>query len=389
MNRVAELAVREMARAHEGVYLNHAASSPLPLRSAEALRGYAADRERVFHLYQEGRQDYDTAPLRAKFGLLLGVPASAVAFVPTTTDGVSGILKSIDWRPGDNLVVPADEFPGVLYAALNLGRHGVAVRTVPVDGHLDLDRIEQACDRQTRAVVVSHVHWQTGHRTDLGGLARICRGAGALSVVDAIQSLGQLPVAPAAAGIDVLVAGSYKWLMAMPGTAVLYGSDRALAELTPDRAGWTGMAASVYATPRLEWKADASRFQVGGPCDPTLIVLERSLDLLLELGAETIVATVRGLQDRLLAGLPDQLRVRSSLEPADRSGILSVSTGNGDLDAALVRHLAAAGVIVARRGGGIRVAPHWHNNPAEIDRFLALTAGWLSGGPMATASLPG
>ena len=217
------------------------------------------------------------------------------------------------------------------------------------------------------------MHWQSGHRTDLDALASICRGVGALSV-DAIQSLGQLPVAPAAAGIDILVAGSYKWMMAMPGAAVLYGSARALEELTPDRAGWTGMAASVHAAPRLEWKPDATRFQVGA-CDPTLIVLERSLDLLLELGAETIAATIRALQDRLLAGLPEELRVLSSLKPADRSGILSVSTGSGDRDEALVRRLAAAGVIVARRGGGIRIAPHWHNGPGDIDRFLEVAAG--------------
>jgi cysteine desulfurase / selenocysteine lyase len=375
-----DLAAREMSQAHEATYLNHAASSPLPRRSAEALRQYVADRERVFHLYQAGRQDFDVSALRGKLGTLLGTPANAMAFVPTTTDGLSGLLNGIDWRPGDNLVVPANEFPGVLYAALNLARRGVEVRAMPVEGHLDLDRLGETLDQNTRAAVVSHVHWQTGHRIDLAEFSRICRGVGALSIVDAIQSLGQLPVEPVNAGIDALVAGSYKWLMAMPGTAVLYASERALDEITPDRAGWTSMETPVQGTPRFEWKRDATRFHVGGQCDPTLIVLERSVDLLLEVGVKAIAATLRGLTDRLIANLPEGLRVGSSLEPANRSGILSVTTGSSERDDALASRLVTAGVIVARRGNGIRVSPHWHNTAADIDRFLAVTGNALGNG---------
>ena len=379
MTALTDLASQEMFQAHTAVYLNHAASSPLPHRSAEALRQYVADRERVFHLYQAGRQDYDLSALRAKLGTLLGAPASAIAFVPTTTDGISGILNGIDWRPGDNLVVPANEFPGVLYAALNLARRGVEVRAVPVDGHLALERLGEALDPSTRAVVASHVHWQTGHRIDLAEFGRLCRRVGTLSIVDAIQSLGQLPVEPVTAGIDIVVAGSYKWLMAMPGTAVLYASERALAELTPDRAGWTSMETPIQGLPQFQWKLDATRFHVGGQCDPTLIVLERSVDLLLEVGVEAIAAELRSLTDRLIAGLPPKLRLGSSLEPRHRSGIVSVTTGIREQDDALAARLVAAGVIVARRGGGIRVAPHWHNTFADIDRFLAAAGEALEG----------
>jgi selenocysteine lyase/cysteine desulfurase len=377
VNEWKALAAGEMSRAHAATYLNHAASSPLPRRSAEALRSYVNDRECVFRMYQEGRQDFDVSGLRARLGALLGVPADSLAFVPTTTDGISGILRGIDWRPGDNLVVPADEFPGVLNAALHLRRQGVEVRLVPVAEHLEWSRVDATVDRRTRAVVASHVHWQTGHRLDLAELSQVCRRVDALSIVDAIQSLGQLPVEPQVAGIDVLVAGSYKWLMAIPGTAVLYASDRALAEIAPDRAGWKGAQTSAPPSPRLEWNRDATRFQVGGPCDPTLITLEHSVELLLELGAGAIAAHLRRLQDRLIAGLPERLRVNSSLEPRDRSGILFLTTGSREQDDALVKGLTAAAVIVARRGDGIRVSPHWHNTPADMDRFLDVVTDTL------------
>jgi cysteine desulfurase / selenocysteine lyase len=239
-----------------------------------------------------------------------------------------------------------------------------------VDRHLDLDRLEAAVDARTRAVVASHVNWTTGYRIDLADLAAICRRVEALSVVDAIQSLGQVPVAVQASGVDALLAGSYKWLMGVPGTAALYVSERILAEVLPDRAGWKSMTRPRQATFPLPWSPDASRFHVGGQCDPALIALEPSVRLLLEVGAEAIAERLRVLLDRLLAGLPAALRAASDLAPEHRSGILSVTTGDPDRDDALVQGLAAAGVIVARRGDGIRIAPHWHTPEADIDRFL-------------------
>ncbi len=364
-------AAREFPRIRDAVYLNHAASAPLPRRSAAALRAYLDDRERLFHLYQAGRQDFDPSGLRAKLGRLANAPASAIGFAPTTTDGISGALNGIAWRPGDNVVFAANEFPGVVYAGLNLARRRVNVRQVPVDGHLAVEDLLNATDGRTRAVVVSHVHWQTGHRVDIARLGAECRAAGVLSIVDAVQSLGAVPVDFTAAGVDLLVAGSYKWLLAIPGAAVLYASERTLAEMTPDRAGWRSMQTSVYAAPSLEWAPDASRFHVGGQSDATLIALDRSVDLLLEIGVDHIHRHVLGLLDRLVAGLAGTgLSVRSSLEPAHRSTILSVTTGDAARDDRLTKTLADARVIVARRGAGIRVAPHWHNTPEQIDRAV-------------------
>ncbi len=241
------LAAAEFAHQRDGVYLNHAASAPLPKRTSEALRAYSADRERLFHLYQTGTQDFAIPPLQSKVGRLLNVPPELVAFVPSTTEAMGAALNSIDWRPGDNVVVPANEFPGVLYPCLHLERRSVTVRQVPVERHADLDRVLEAMDGRTRAVAISWVHWLTGHRIDIARLGAACRATNALSIVDAIQSVGGVPVDVAATHVDFFVAGSYKWLMAIPGTAAVYTSPRLLAEVTPDRAGHAGMKTSVLA----------------------------------------------------------------------------------------------------------------------------------------------
>lgn len=365
------LAAAEFPRQREGVYLNHAASSPLPRRTSEALRGYIGDRERLFHLYQNGTQDYSLPVLQGKVARLLNVPAELVAFVPTTTEAMSAALNSIDWRAGDNVVVPANEFPGVIYPALHLARRGVEVRQVPVDRHADLDRVLSAIDGRTRAVAISWVHWLTGHRIDLVRLGAECRARNVLSIVDAIQGVGAVPVDVAATQVDFFVTGSYKWLMAVPGTAAIYTSPRFLDAVVPDRAGHASMKTSVYDAPHIDWLPGAARFQVGGPINSALIALEHSIDLLSEVGVPRVQAHVATLLDALHSRAEGAgLRLNSDLSAAHRSTFVSVTTGDTARDDRVVKGLVAQGIIVGRRGPGIRVAPHLHNSVDDIQRLL-------------------
>jgi len=369
------LAAAEFAHLQGASYLNHAASSPLPRRSSAALRAYVADRERVFHLYQAGQPDYALPVLQAKVGRLLNAPPELIGFVPTTTEGLAGAVNSIAWRRGDNIVVPANDFPGVLYPCLHLERRGVRVRQVPVDRHADLDRVLEAIDGRTRAVAISWVHWLTGHRLDIARLGAACRAANVLSIVDAMQGVGAIPLDITAAQVDCCIAGSYKWLMGIPGTAAMYTSPRFVAEVTPDRAGYAGMTTSVFATPRIDWLPGAARFQVGGPINPALVALEGSIDLLLEIGVPRVQSHLDALLDTLRTRAEAaQLRVNSDLSPAHRSGFLNVTTGDPARDDRAVKALLAQRIVVGRRGPGIRIAPHLHNTVGEIERAVEIIA---------------
>ena len=373
MNQEGRLAATEFAPQRDGVYLNHAASSPLPLRTSVALRRYLDDRQRLFHLYQTGTQDYAVPALQAKVGQLLNVPPESVGFVPSTTEVMAMALNGIDWRPGDNVVVPANEFPGVLYPCLHLARRGVTVRQVPVEQHVDLDRVLTAIDARTRAVAISWVHWITGHRIDIARLGAACQGTETLSIVDAIQGVGAVPVDVRAAQVDCFVAGSYKWLMAIPGTAAFYASPRFIAQVTPDRVGHAGMKTSVYDAPHIDWLPGAARYQVGGTINAALIGLEHSIDLLMEVGIPRVQAHTNALVDFLHRGSDAAgLRFNSDLTPTHRAAFVNVTTGDSERDERLVKTLVSQKVIVGRRGPGIRVAPHLHNSVADMERFLAI-----------------
>lgn len=370
-DQAGRLAATEFPDQRDGVYLNHAASSPLPRRTATALRAHLADREKLFHLYQTGTQDYSIPKLQAKVARLLNVPAEHVGFVPSTTEAMAGTLNGIDWKPGDNVVVPANEFPGVLYPCLHLERRGVQVKRVPVDRHADLDRVLSAMDGRTRAVAISWVHWLDGHRLDVARLGEACRKAGVLSIVDAIQGVGGVAIDVAAAQVDLFVAGSYKWLMGIPGTAAIYTSPQLLEAVVPDRAGHAGMKTSVYDAPHIEWAPGAARFHVGGPINAALIALEHSVDMLTDVGVPRIESHVHELLDVLASKAEASgLRLNSDRSSAHRSTFLNVTTGDAARDDRVVRALVAKRIIVGRRGPGIRVAPHLHNSAADIERLL-------------------
>lgn len=358
----------------ECIYLNNAASAPLPQRTAETLRQYSHDRQKLYPLYQTGTQDFDTGVLRESLGSLLNCSAAEIAFAPSTTDAIALTLNAIDWRPGENVVLSEDEFPGIVYACTNLSlREGIEARTVPTcDGHIDIDSLIGSIDAKTRAVVVSHVHWTSGYKCDIAAIGKACRERGILFIVDAIQSVGALEVDAKSAYIDVLAAGTPKWLLGIPGTAVLFVDSNVIERLMPDRAGWIGVKTSAFEGINFCLYEDTRRFMVGTPCDPALMALKQSLDLLTEAGIPNIQTHVLGLADMIFEGAEGAgLTITSTRNTETRSGIVNVTTGSLEGDKRLVTKLAAERIIVAPRGAGIRVSPHLYNNAADISAFLA------------------
>lgn len=326
--------------------------------------------------YRPGAQEHDLGPLRRSLAETINCDPSEITFVPSTSDGVGIVANAVDWRSGDNVVLPECEYPGVVYPWLNLARRGVEARMTPApNGQVDMDALIERIDGRTRVVSISHVEWTSGYRCDVGRLGRLCRPRGILLVVDAIQSLSVTPVDVKEMGADVLVAGCYKWLLGIPGTALMYVRRDAMPSLPPDRAGQAGVKTSMVARPDLVWKEDAMRYQVGSEATAALLVLESSLGLLLESGIERTHAHITELLDRLIPGLARLgMTITSSLAPGTRSTILSFTTGDSARDEALHRRLLERNVVVSLRPHGIRVSPHVYNAPEDADALLRAIA---------------
>ena len=145
---------------------------------------------------------------------LIGSAENRIAFTQNTAPGLPLVANGIDWVAGDNIVVPADEFPSNFYPWSSLRRIGVEVREVPThEGHAPVAAFATAVDDHTRVLAISTVQYTTGHRNDLEALSQIAHHHGTLFVVDGTQSAGALSIDCDSTGIDVLAVSAHKWML--------------------------------------------------------------------------------------------------------------------------------------------------------------------------------
>ena len=119
-----------------------------------------------------------------------------IALVPNTTAGINLVAEGFPWQPGDNVVLPDNEFPTNQYPWMNLADRGVEARRVPHRGRAGSSWTgwPRPATGRTRIVSVSWVAYSSGWRHDLDRLAEMVHGRGALLFVDAIQGLGVFPL---------------------------------------------------------------------------------------------------------------------------------------------------------------------------------------------------
>jgi cysteine desulfurase/selenocysteine lyase len=356
------------------VYLDHAGTGPLPTPVVEAVRrGLDA-------LAGDGglASVVDVEAVRARAARLMGVEPEGLAFVKNTTEALGFVATGLRLRPGDRVVVPAREFPSVAIPWLALRRRGIVVDSVKPHGpagELSLAAFDAVirAGPPPKLIVASWVQYWSGWRVDLEGLARLAHEAGALLCIDAIQGLGVVPAEFGRYGVDFAAAGSHKWLLAPAGAGLLYVRPSCLELLDPPEPGWASLAT------RGQWDVvepvfdqSARRFEGGSLDALALSGLASSLRLLEDAGIEQVFAHVGRLHQRAraaLEGLGSGVVVTSSADPAHASGILTVRIEGVDAEDA-VQLLRDRGIVVAPRGGALRISPHGWVTGDEIDRLV-------------------
>jgi selenocysteine lyase/cysteine desulfurase len=222
-------------------------------------------------------------------------------------------------------------------------------------------------------LATSHVFFTTGAIQDLPRLARIAHDRGALFLVDAYQSGGQVPIDVRAADADILVTGPLKWLLGGPGLAYLYVRQSLIERLVPRIAGWFGAESQFgFDITEFEFKHDARRFELGTPALPTVHAALGGQSIIDEVGMAAIRDRNRSLTERLIAAVrANGFKVRCAAHPDARSAIVMIAH---DDPGAAVAALSARSIIVDWRPGYVRVSPHFYNTEAEIDAVAAALA---------------
>jgi selenocysteine lyase/cysteine desulfurase len=342
--------------------------TPFLKSHVEALTRYAHDKSDGLPGRARQMATHDRARERA--ATMLGVSKEEVAFVPSTSDGINMVAQTIDWRPGDNVVVETIEFPSDVYPWLLQRDNGVEVRFVGTGFEVPPGAIEAAIDERTRVVALSHVSYLTGLRHDLRPIGEAAHAVGAFFIVDASHALGVVPVDARQA--DFVFSCCYKWQLGTTGIAVGFWNRQRQPDWSPRVAGWfsakpagdEGQLERHTYSPRV----DALRMTLGNPSFPGAYVVDNGFEYLLNVGVERIEAHVLELTARLREGLIELgLEVLTPAEPSRRAGNICIARADGTRFAEL---LGERGVLVWEADGRVRYSIHLYNDSADVDRAL-------------------
>lgn len=365
-SRLLDMYRKEFPVTKSAIYLDHAGVAPVPLRAKSAVDEFLGEAcEKAFINYESwmGRVE----EVRVSSAGLVGASPEEIAFVKNTSHGISIVAGGLDWREGDNVIVFEKEFPSNIYPWLDLERKGVKVNFIPFgDGIIRVKDIEGLMDSRTRLVTMSSVQSVNGFMIDLPELGELCRRKGVLLFVDAIQSLGAVPMNVRECNVDFLSADGHKWLLAPEGAGIFYCRKELCRDLNPNLIGWKSVAKdSEFENIDFTLKDNALRFEEGSQNVMGIYALGASLDLLLEIGIDRICERVHELGEMIMDEAEKRgYDVKTPRSRHARGGIVSFS---GDFDPAELRErLRALNLIVNYRGGALRVAPHFYNTQEEI-----------------------
>jgi cysteine desulfurase/selenocysteine lyase len=372
---------RQMPVSRRWAFLDHAAVAPLSGPASTALTDWSAaacnDGSTSYPLWVEKIEH-----LRDLAAGLIGAQREEIGLVGNTTAGINIVAGGFPWQPGDNVVLPDDEFPSNQYPWMQLADLGVEVRRVNCRGvGLDADRLASACDARTRIITASWVGFSSGWRSDVGRLAEIAHQGGALLFLDAIQGLGVFPLDVSASGVDFMAADGHKWMLGPEGAGIFYVRREHLDLLRPVGVGWNSVVGALdFSKIDLTFKDTAARYEGGSVNLPGMMALGASLDLLARFGTEAISRRVIELTDLACRRLEEAGAVIVSSRPCGaeaagvKSGIVSFEVPGRDCEE-IARRCIEHEVVLSCRGGRLRISPHAYNTAEDIQRLVEVVAG--------------
>lgn len=361
---------REFPVRRQLVYFNHAAVAPLPRRVSDAIVAHTENtRDRGAADWRRWYGGIEAA--REKAARLIGADRSAIAFLPSTSWGLNLVAQAFPWRAGDNVVGDDMEFPSNVYPWMLLAGRGVEHRRAKSrGGRITVEDIETLIDSRTRVVAISWVAFHNGWVYPVREIGALCRERGILLVLDAIQGLGALPLDVREVPVDVVVADAHKWMLGSEGCALFYVSESARERVPPPFGGWWNVRSDQsYLKYELDFFSGARRFEPGSLPTAQVMGLSAALDLIAEMGPETVQKRIRELIAALASGLEGLGWKITSPQPL-LSGILAAIPPGGDARS-VAKSLEQAGVSVSPREGAVRFSPHAGNDLGEVERVLS------------------
>ena len=310
--------------------------------------------------------------LRTAFAASIGADRDEIAVMPSASAGINAVASALDFSAGRSGVTLGEfEFPTMAHVWLAQQRRGDVVRWARADGQrLDVDAYAADVDERTLIVPATHVCFRNVHKTDIAALTTLCHARGAYVFLDDYQRTGSGPIDVHALGVDFMVTGCLKYLLAEAGVAFLYVRRDLIARLEPTVTGWFGRVNPfAYRIDEIDWPPAATRLESGTPPVPNAYAALAGLSLLERLGYDVVAQQVEQLVERYRSAVDASgFVVLTPAERARRGPLVVVQSVDAP---AMVTRLAARGIIASCRDNGLRVSFHAYNNVTDVDAVVS------------------
>jgi selenocysteine lyase/cysteine desulfurase len=372
--------------AEHRVHLNNAGAALVPEPVLRAVREHL-ELEALIGGYEAA--DARSAAVRGVYqalGDLMGTAPRRVALTEHATASFVAALSAIPFRTGDVLLTTRHDYVSNQIQYLSLARRmGVEVVRAPdgPGGGVDVGAMRDLIYRRApRLVAMSHVPTSSGLVQDVAAVGEACRERDVWFLVDACQSVGQMPVRPEAMGADFLSATARKFLRGPRGAGFLWVSDRVLdaglEPLFPDLRGADWIDEDLH-----QPAPDARRFESWEFAYGLLLGMGEAARYATGIGLEAIRERAWALAETLRESLAEVPGVRVLDDGPERCAIVTVAVDGwepGELVGALrdedintsALSLESAVLDFRDKGvtGALRLSPHYYNTTAELDRAV-------------------
>ncbi|MFD4443014.1 aminotransferase class V-fold PLP-dependent enzyme [Nocardia sp. NPDC058519] len=346
-------------------------------REAE-IGGYRAANERLA----------DLAQVKTSIATLIGATADTIALSDSASRSWADFAYSVPLNPGDRILISGADYASNAIAALQRAKHtGAVVERIPSDdtGRLDTDALADMLDERVRLVSLQHAPTNGGLVNPVGEATRIAHEAGALVLLDACQSTGQLPINVTELGVDAMSTTGRKWLRGPRGTGFLYVRAELAQTMEPAR---LDLHSAAWVSPgEYRLADDASRFEFWECGVAARLGLGAAVDYLLEQGTDEVYAAVATRAGYLRKTLPELPGVTVRDLGTEHSGIVSFTVDGHDPEQLRDRLAEHAITVTVSRAGStlldmsertlpavLRASPHYFVSQDDLDRFVTTLA---------------
>jgi cysteine desulfurase / selenocysteine lyase len=391
---------RETRGCEHVVHLNNAGAALIPDPVLDAVIGHLELEARIGGYEAAERRAADIEHAYQAAGSVLNCSAREIAICESATRAWQVAVCSIPFRPGDRILLSTAEYANNVIAARQVAaRAGATVELIPNgrDGTLSLDALAAMLDHRVRLVAVTHVPTHEGVVNPAAEAASLARAAGALSLLDACQSLGQIELDVRAIGCSLMTAAGRKFLRGPRGTGVLFVSQDVVGELEPWPVGVHG--ARWVTADRFEMRSDARRFESWEANYAARIGLGVAFDYARALGLGEIQRRVTALAERLRGMLAAVAGVEVRDRGTERCGIVTFTLPHLEPEA-VEASLRGQGINVSvsipeyarfdfeDRGidGVVRASVHYYNTDQELERLCGAVSAMCAAGSVGVMS---